>query len=76
MNKNEFKFIIASPFDREKLICEIYYREAIIAEISQENNEFLLEIYPLEKNEWWSVPLLEFQKTLEDAKNHLLKEAA
>ena len=71
MNLN---FLITSPFDREKLICEIYYREEIIAEISQENNELILELYPPTKSEWWNVPFLQFQKTLEEAKNHLLKE--
>ena len=54
---DDFKFIIASPFDREKLICEIYYRDEIFTELSQETNEFMLEIYPSQTNQWWTIPL-------------------
>jgi hypothetical protein len=68
---NDFEFIIASPFDREKLICEIYYKYEIIAEISQENEELMLEIYPSQKEKWWEIPLVQFQNVLEDAKKHL-----
>jgi len=72
MISGDFEFIIASPFDREKLICEIYYKGEIIAEISQETEELALEIYPTLKKKYWEIPLAQFQKTLEDAKNHLL----
>ena len=68
----DFEFIIASPVERERLICEIYYKKEIIAEISQETNEFMLEIYPSQINKWWKIPLLQFQDALEYAKNHLL----
>ena len=69
---NNFEFIIGSPTDREKLICEIYYKEKIIAELSQETTDLILEIYPLKENQYWIVPLDEFQNALEFAKNHLL----
>lgn len=72
MLSGEFEFIIASPFDREKLVCEIHYKDEIIAEISQETSELLLEIYPSQKNKYWAVSLSTFQKVLDDAKNHLL----
>lgn len=72
MKKDDFEIIIGSPFDREKLICEIHYKGEIIAEISQDKKELLLEIYSPRKGEWWEVPFLEFQRILEDAKNHLI----
>lgn len=69
--KNDFEFLICSPDDHEKLTCEIYYKHEIIAEISQETNEMILEIYEPTKNNWLSIPLVPFQEALELAKNHL-----
>lgn len=69
---NDFNFIIGSPTDREKLICEIYYKNEIIAEISQETSEMMLEIYFSQTNPYWTIPLDQFLKALEFAKNHLL----
>jgi hypothetical protein len=74
MINNNFEFIIASPIDREKLICEIYYQNEIIAEISQETDELMIEIYPCQKNKFWELPLIQFQNALEYAKNHLLSK--
>ncbi len=68
----EFEFIIGSPSDRENLICEIYYMKEIVAEISHEKNEFMLELYPNPANQYWNIPLLKFQKALEIAKDHLI----
>lgn len=69
---NEFEFIIASPFDRERLVCEIYYKNEIIAEISQETEELILELYPHPTEKCWKIPYVQFQKALVHAKNHLL----
>lgn len=70
--KSNFNFLIASPSDREQLVCEIYYGEELVAEISQENKRLCISIYPPNKDEWWTFGLSEFQKAVEDAKNHLL----
>ena len=67
----DFEFLICSPCDHEKLTCEIYYKNEIIAEISQETKEFILEIYPSQKNKWWTIPLIQFQEALEFAKTYL-----
>ena len=69
---NNFEYLITSSPEREKLCCEIYYNGEIIAEISQETQELLLEIYPSKKEKWWSIPLEEFEKAISYAKNHLL----
>ena len=58
----------------EKLICEIYYNNEIIAEISQETDELILEIYPCAISDYWEIPLHKFQMALEYAKNHLLSK--
>lgn len=72
MRKGDFEFIIASTQDREKVICEIYYQNELIGEISQETAEVLLEIYPSTVQKWWAIPLFQFQTVLEEAKKHLL----
>ncbi|MFA6916606.1 MAG: hypothetical protein WC222_09430 [Parachlamydiales bacterium] len=72
MSENDFTFLIGSPVDKENLICEIYYKDEMLAEISHESQEFIIEIYPPEINKWWTFPLLEFQEALEYAKNHLI----
>jgi hypothetical protein len=71
MLKGNFELLICSPIDREKLTCEIYYLGEMLAEISQETDELLLEIYPPKTKKWWDIPLLQFQQIIEDAKNHL-----
>jgi hypothetical protein len=72
MRRGDFEFVIASTPDREKVICEIYYQNELIGEISQETSELLLEIYPSTVQKWWAIPLFQFQTALEEAKTHLL----
>ena len=71
MLKGMFEFTIVSAYDREKLTCEICYKKEIIAEISQEKDKLMLEIYPSQSSDWWEVPLLDFQNALEYGKNYL-----
>ncbi|WP_059062547.1 hypothetical protein [Candidatus Protochlamydia naegleriophila] len=67
-----FTFVITSSTEREKLAYEIYYKDELIAEITQETEHPLLEIYPLKENKWWAIPLEDFQQALSYAKNHLI----
>jgi hypothetical protein len=71
MKFREFEFLICSPFDKEKLTCEIYYKDELIADISQEE-DMKLSIYPPEKNQSWHLPLTDFQEAIIQAKMHLL----
>ena len=72
MIKDDFEFIIVSSPDREKVTCEIYFKNEIFAEISQETDGLTIEIFSTETHKWWSFPLDQFQQTIEDAKKHLL----
>lgn len=73
MKKNNYELLIASSQEREKVYCEIYYKGNIFAEISQESDELLLEIYSRSvSNEWWKMPLAEFQEVLDIGKTFLL----
>lgn len=72
MKINDFEILICSPCEYEKLTCEICYKNEIFAEISQETAELTIDIYPLQKNECWKIPLVQLQELLESAKNHLV----
>jgi hypothetical protein len=72
MIKGDFEFLIVSSSEREKVSCEIYYKKELMAEISQETSECLLEIYPSILKKWWTIPLIQFQEILEEAKKYLL----
>lgn len=72
MKNGDFEFIIASPVDREKLICEIYHKDEIIAEVSHEGDHLILEIYVPKNKQWWTIPLENFQQALSYAKNLLM----
>ena len=75
MKKNDYELLIVSSQEREKVYCEIYYKGQIFGEISQENDKLLLEIYSCSSsNEWWEMPLEEFQDILDIGKKHLLGE--
>lgn len=75
MIKGLFEFTIVSAYDREKLTCEICYKNEMIAEISQETGELMIEIYPsFDKMKCWEIPLLDFQQALEEGKKFLLGE--
>ncbi|WP_375560737.1 hypothetical protein ACE193_24085 [Bernardetia sp. OM2101] len=41
----ELKIEIASPPDREELVAEIWQDNQMIAEVNQENNELVIQIY-------------------------------
>lgn len=71
MKKNDFELIIASPYNREKLTCELYYKNEIFGEISQDKNEFEIELYPSNSLEFWTFNLEELQHILEEGKNYL-----
>jgi hypothetical protein len=72
MKNGDFEFIIGSPVGFERLVCEIYYNEEIVAEISQETEELRIEIYPPQTSKWWAFPLAQFQIVLEQARDYLL----
>ena len=39
MNLDDFNLMIFSPYNKEKLTCEISYKDNLLCEISQENDE-------------------------------------
>lgn len=72
--KSDFKFLIASPDDREELVCQIYYKGEGFVELSQEGRKLEVEIYPPVKSKYWTIPYNELVDILVEAKKHLLQE--
>lgn len=75
MAKPNFKLECISAYDRERLTCEITYHEEIIAEITQETGELRIEIYKPLSERSWTVPLIDFQTTLDRAIVFLREES-
>ena len=67
-----FRITINSLPDRENIVAEIYYRHYQVAEISQETNELLIQIYSYKDKDYWEFSLEEFQKVIEVAKQKLI----
>ncbi len=62
---------VASPPDREKLVVKIQFGNEEWAEINQETDKLILEIYPKDGDKTWVFDYEETVKTLIDAKKHL-----
>jgi hypothetical protein len=67
-----FRITVNSLPDRENLVAEIYYRHYQVAEISQETNKLIIQIYSYKDNDCWEFSLEKFQKVIEEAKQKLI----
>jgi len=67
-----FSITVNSLPDRENLVAEIYYKNYQVAEISQETDESIIQIYSYKEKDCWEFLLEEFQKVIEEAKKKLL----
>jgi hypothetical protein len=68
---NDFQIQIASPFDREHLVAEIWYKDDYFAEINQENGYFEIQLYYDDRTHI-DLPLDEFIEILNKAKKRLI----
>ena len=68
----DFRITIASLPDRENLVAEISYKNKQVAEINQETNNLIIQIYSYKDNGYWEFSLEEFQKVIEEAKQKLI----
>jgi hypothetical protein len=72
MKKHEV--ILASPPDREKLVAEISVDHEVWAEINQETEQLVLEIYPRRDGKAWVLQLNEALEAVERATKRLSGE--
>lgn len=70
-NVERFRITIASLPDRESLVAEITYNGVEWAEISQENQEMVIQFYPHPRQPFWEFPLNEALLALGKAKKKL-----
>jgi hypothetical protein len=62
---------IASVPDRENLVAELWYDKVMWAEIAQENNEPILELYPHPTGKPWTFKFSEALAFLQQAMHRL-----
>ena len=67
-----WKVQIASLPDKEKVVAEIYYAGELFAEISQEGDSPLLEIYHPKARKSWQLDLDAVLRILTSARAHLI----
>jgi hypothetical protein len=68
-----YKIFVASVPDREKVVVEIRYDDAQLAELSNEHDLVDLELYPNPSGGVWRIDFDNFVEALEKAKVRLLK---
>lgn len=66
---NKFEVVIASVPDRENVVAEIWYDRKMLAEVSNEDGNVEVELYP---GEAIKVSLTSFLDVLRDAQKKLL----
>ncbi|KIA77007.1 hypothetical protein DB43_GZ00020 [Parachlamydia acanthamoebae] len=72
--EDNFSIFIASVPDREKCVCEIFFNRFQWAEISQEEEEIIIQFYSHPSQDYWEFSLDEALATLLKAKERFLSE--
>ena len=68
----KFEITVGSLPNKNNLVADIFYGNIQVAEISNENNEFLIQIYCYKDKDCWEFSLDEFQKIIEETKQRLI----
>jgi len=71
---NYLSVSIASVPDRENVVAELWYQDQLWGELSYENNEFKLEIYPSSKGDAWNFNYEKVLQSIINAKEKLVNE--
>ena len=71
---NDLSITIASVPDRENVVAELWYKNQLWGELSYENNEFQLEIYPSSRGDAWNFNYEKVLQSIIDAKEKLINE--
>lgn len=69
-----FRIVIASLPDREHCVCEIYYNHMEWVEISNENEEIMIQFYNHPTQDYWEFPIDIALEILTAAKKRFLGE--
>ena len=68
----KFEITVGSLPDKDNLVADIYYDKIQVAEINQETNELIIQIYSYKNINYWEFSLEEFQNIIEEAKQRLI----
>ena len=68
----KFTITVGSFPNKNNLVADIIYENTQVAEISNENNKLLIQIYCYKEKDCWEFSLEEFQKVIEEAKQKLI----
>lgn len=66
-----FTIQLASVPDRELLVAEIWLGDTQVAEVSQESNAPVVEIFPHPRGGAWILPLVPFLSAVQEAAERL-----
>lgn len=67
-----FTIEIASVLDRDEVVAEIWYGDAMVAEVRRvENDGLQIDIYPQDSNAPWSFELQSWLATLAEAQRKI-----
>lgn len=69
---SKMRICISSPPDREKLVAELFFEDEQWAELNQEGESLILEIYPKRSGEPWQFHFEEMLETLKESKQKLV----
>ncbi len=67
----ELTVLITSPPDRERLVAEIWVDDCQLAEISQEGEPQMIELYSSPQGDPWQISFDEFLATMKHASARL-----
>ena len=69
---DKFEIVIASLPNKERLVAEIYYDNMYWVQISQEQEEMVIQFYPHPNEKYWEFPYEKALETLLEAKKMLI----
>ena len=65
-------YTIASAPDREALVAELWFGDAMWGELSEQHGRVAIELYPHPSGDAWSFDLEELRSILDEARQRLL----
>lgn len=73
MKYKNFQIVIFGDLEYERLVAEIYFKDEIVALLTQEHGyeNLEIEIYPPENQNFWVFNFFEFQEAIQHAKRRL-----
>jgi hypothetical protein len=72
---DNYRILIASPPDREKVVAEVWCGEEMLAEVANEDGPLTIEFYPKPGGKPWLLDYEEAVKAMQMAKDKLLGES-